>query len=183
MSNKPWGEDKPWKTKSNFMTYLRGCLRLAWKKHPAKLNLIKNNRYKIDNPNKNGKVSKVWGFKCEICEQEKIIKNCQVDHKIPAGSLQDEDDIEGFIKRLLFVTEDDLRLVCTECHRILTHSQKRAVSFEEASCEVQAIDFQKSFTPAQQKRKLRDLGASEDEVANEKSRRKFYVKYLMNGGK
>ena len=35
----------------------------------------------------------------------------QVDHVVPAGSLQRKEDIQGFVERLLFITKDDLRLV------------------------------------------------------------------------
>ena len=51
-----------WKSKSAFMSYLRGGIRRScWMKHPVKLEFIKNNRQRIPNPNTKGKAAEVWG--------------------------------------------------------------------------------------------------------------------------
>ena len=107
----PWGDGTPWRNSTAFFTYLRGCLRKAWSRHPTKLNLIKNKRYQIPNPNPKGKKLTVFGAECEMCGGEFPLSEIQVDHKIPAGQLNKTEDIQGFVERLLYVTEDDLKIV------------------------------------------------------------------------
>ena len=68
---------------------------------------------------------------------------CQVDHKTPAGQLNKTEDIQGFVERLLYVTEEDLRLVCKDCNSALAYSDKHGVSFKDAQIEKLAIDLVK----------------------------------------
>lgn len=145
MSNKePWGyEGSPWKNSTAFFTYLRGCLRKAWSNNPIKHNLIKKKRRQIPNPNSNGKKPTVWGFDCEICNGVYAMSHCQVDHIKPVGSLQKTEDIQGFVERLLYVSEDDLQVLCVECHEIKTLQERLGVSFEEAKAHKFAISLQK----------------------------------------
>jgi 5-methylcytosine-specific restriction endonuclease McrA len=182
--NEPW-KDFPeiWKSKSKYFTWLRGGLRKVWNNSPQKTTFINKNRKQIPNPNPKGKKSTVWGGTCSMCNKDFPTKDLQVDHVISAGELNDWSDVEGFVRRLLGSGEGELRFVCKPCHKALTYAERYGVNFEQAKAERQAIDFQNQLTPQQQKRKLMDLGASEEEVSNEKSRRNFYVKYLMNGGK
>lgn len=135
----PWGPDSPWKNSVAFFTYLRGCLRKAWSNNPIKHNLIKKKRKQIPNPNPKGKKQTVWGFDCEICGGEFVMSSCQVDHVVPAGSLQKTEDIQGFVERLLYVVEDDLRLVCKGCNLTLAFAEKKGISFEQAVIEKEAI--------------------------------------------
>lgn len=139
MSKQPWGGSSPWKTSTNFFTYLRGCLRKAWSTNPIKLTLIKNKRYQIPNPNPRGNKATVWGALCEMCQGEFPLKEIQVDHKTPAGKLNSTEDIQGFVERLLYVTEDDLRLVCKGCNSALAYADKHNVSYEYALAEKEAI--------------------------------------------
>lgn len=71
---------------------------------------------------------------------------CQVDHKNPAGSLTKTEDIQGFVERLLYVTEDDLRLVCKDCNSALALSDKQGISYEEAMRTKQVIAMEKDKT-------------------------------------
>lgn len=68
---------------------------------------------------------------------------CQVDHKNPAGQLNKTEDIQGFVERLLYVTEEDLRLVCKDCNSALAYADKHGVSFKDAQIEKLAIDLVK----------------------------------------
>lgn len=138
-SSEPWGSNATWKTPVQFFTYLRGCLRSAWSRNPCKHNLIKKKRYQIENPNKNGKKPTVWGAECDMCGKEYPISQIQVDHINPAGSLQKREDIQGFVERLLFVTENDLRLVCKHCNSALAYADKHGVNYEVALCIKEAI--------------------------------------------
>lgn len=128
-----------WKNAPAWWGYLRGCLRKAWSTNPIKLELLKEKRKQIDNPNPKGNKPKVWGFDCEMCNNTFIISECQVDHKIPAGKLSKIEDIQGFVERLLFVGKDDLRLVCKGCNNALAMADKRGISYEQAKAEKEAI--------------------------------------------
>lgn len=142
MNNEPkevWGAGTPWKTRSEFYVWLRGLLRRGWSKHPLKVNKMRDARFKVDKVFKNGKIAKVWHCKCELCSKTGPQKEFEVDHIVPAGSLRCFQDIEGFIKRLLFVKEDDLRILCKECNATLAYSEKNGVTFEEAKATKTAI--------------------------------------------
>jgi len=181
MSSIPWGTGTPWKNSVAFFTYLRGCLRKSWSRHPTKLNVIKKKRKQIPNPNPRGNKPTVWGFDCEMCDGTYVLKDGQVDHIHPAGSLQKTEDIQGFVERLLYVREEDLRLICKECNSALAYKDKHNISFEEAVVIKQAIALQKTkkdaawlkskgLTPASNSAKRRqqivDLLMQEQETKN-----------------
>lgn len=140
----PWGLGSPWKNSVAFFTYLRGCLRKAWSTNPIKHNLIKKKRKQIKNPNPNGKKETVFGFTCEMCNTDHVIANGQVDHIVAAGSLRKTEDIQGFVERLLYVTEDDLRLICKGCNSALAYADKQGISYEEAVREKKLIKICKT---------------------------------------
>lgn len=135
----PWGDNTPWPKQTNFMTYLRGCLRKAWSNNPIKIKVLNKKRKQIKNPNPKGKKDFVWGFDCEMCHKEFVIADGQVDHITPAGSLREISDIQGFVERLLCVTEEDLRLVCKGCNSALAMSDKSGLSFEDSVIEKEVI--------------------------------------------
>lgn len=123
-------EAGPWKTPSEFWTWVRGSLRrAAWMKHPVKLNHIKSSRYKA--PLGRGG-NEVWCCTCAICGETKRQSECQVDHISPAGSLKKKEDIFPFIEKLLFVTEEDIRILCKWCHSICTYAERYGMTFEQA---------------------------------------------------
>lgn len=176
MSNKePWGEGTPWKNKSAFMSYVRGAIRRAWMRHPTKLNVIKNTRYKIPNPNPKGRAKTVFGFDCECCGNTFTVSEGHVDHKNPVGSLNDLEDVQGFIDRLLFVREEDLRLICRNCNYILAYQEKHNLTFEQAKVEKKVIAFAKESL-TKQLQTLKSLGVvpdKETKVACKKAYRNY----------
>ena len=178
MSDKtPWGPDTPWKNSVAFFTYLRGCLRKAWSTNPIKHNLIKKKRKQIPNPNPAGRKKTVWGFDCEMCNGEFVMSLCQVDHKTPVGSLQKTEDIQGFVERLLYVTEDDLRLVCKDCNSALALADKQGITFESALAEKKAIAI---ISEKRDKQWLQERGITP--ASNQKNRRQQIVEYLLEEG-
>lgn len=175
----PWEEySHIWKTKSSWFSYVRGCIRKAWMRHPAKMEYIKKHRKRIPNPNPKGKFKEVWGFTCELCGNDFPQKDGQIDHKVPAGSLKDTDDIQGFVERLLYVCEDTLQYVCKDCHGILTHAEKKDISFEEAVAEKRVIELMKN--PVKDVKKILDEHGLESH--NAKVRREG-LKRLIEEGK
>ncbi len=138
----PWS-DYPhvWKNSTAFFNYLRGCLRKAWSTNPIKLEVIREKRKQIKNPNPRGNKPTVWGFDCEMCKKTFTLSEGQVDHKTPAGKLSKVDDIQGFVERLLFVSKDDLRLVCKGCNSALALADKRGISYEASVIEKKTIEI------------------------------------------
>lgn len=134
-----------WKTESAYFSYLRGCIRLAWVKNPVKLKFLKKHKKQIPNPNygkpRNTKKT-IMGATCEICLQDYPMKLIECDHRHGGNySLRSVSDIQGFFESICIVTEDELRLVCKDCHGCLTYSAKEGVSFEEAKATKQAIEM------------------------------------------
>lgn len=172
----PWGHPgSPWKNDVAFFTYLRGCLRKAWSRNPIKLNLIKKKRKQIENPNPRGKKATVWGFTCECCGGTFILSQGEVDHIESAGKLSSLDDVRGFVERLLFVTEDDLRLLCKTCHRTITYADKQGLSFKEAEAVKRAISICKDNLD---KQFLIDNGLS---PASSKAKRRIQIEEFLKG--
>lgn len=143
-----WGEGTPWKSQAEFYTYLRGCLRQAWMRHPNKIKLLNAKRYKADRLDKDGKVmldkktglpKQVWHCSCEVCGYTGGMKDFQVDHIHAAKNLQCFDDIPMFVLRLIYVNVEDLRMVCKSCNSILAYADKQGISFEQAKVEKEAI--------------------------------------------
>lgn len=124
-----------WKTEAEFFSWIRGGIRGAvWMRHPVKLKLINKERKQIPNPKGKGKKT-VWGADCALCKQTYVIGDMQVDHKHGGDySLKTVSDIETFFKRVVFVTEDDLQLVCKNCNYAATYAKRFGISFEDALC-------------------------------------------------
>lgn len=134
-----------WKTKSSFMSYLRGGIRRSlWNRSPIKLEFIKANRKRIPNPNPRGKVKEVWGATCALCGKDFPLNVMQIDHVVGNHSLNDLDDLQTFIENIVCVSFDSLQFVDKECHKIKSHADKSGISFFHASCEKEAISLQKS---------------------------------------
>jgi hypothetical protein len=172
----PWESElgsKIWKNSTAFMTFLRGCFRLGWQKHPLRISVVNKKRKQIANPNPNGKKATVWGFTCEMCHNDFVISEGQVDHIKAAGKLQRKEDIQGFVERLMFVTEDDLRLVCKGCNNALAMAEKQGISYEEAMLQKQALEICKA-------KKDREFLKSKGIVAasNAAKRREQIIEYL-----
>ena len=154
------------------MTYLRGCLRKAWNTNPIK-NQYKNSRQKlINNPNPNGRKAEVQGFECELCKEEFIMKEAQVDHIVGENTLKEPEDIQSFAENLLFVNDDDLMLVCKSCHAIKTHQERYNIeTYEEAKLDKEAIAFNK--LPIKRQKEL--LGIDVSEKITKKELKKVFI--------
>ena len=72
-----------------------------------------------------------------------MLKDIQVDHIVAAGQLNKTEDIQGFVERLLYVSEDNLRLVCKTCNNALAHADKQDISYDDALIEKKVIAMEK----------------------------------------
>ena len=143
----PWIEfPHVWETKAKFFTWVRGGLREAvWNQHPIKREYIKHKRVRVPL----GKITKsnpealIWGGQCEQCLTLLKQSDCEVDHNIPSGSLNDVEDIAGFTQRLLMISFDNLSIVCKPCHKIKSYADRMKITFEEAKVAKKFIAFRK----------------------------------------
>jgi 5-methylcytosine-specific restriction endonuclease McrA len=62
-------------------------------------------------------------YQCNECKGWFPEKNINVDHKIPAGSLNSGDDLKGFVERL-FCEQENLQVLCETCHNVKTQLEK-----------------------------------------------------------
>lgn len=146
-SIKPW-ELHPtiWKTQAAFLSYVRGGIRRSlWNKNPVKLEFIKRNRKRIQNPvvKNRTRFPEVWGAECHHCKKDFLLKDMEVDHKEGEHSLRCIADIQGFVEAIAFVDFEDLAFVCKPCHRAKSHAERQGISIEDAIREKQAIAIQK----------------------------------------
>lgn len=107
-------------TESAFWSFIRSALRQKsrwWK--PISLAKAKAKRtYK--GPLKRQK----FEYQCNECKLWFPDKHVNVDHIIPAGSLNCAEDLPGFVERL-FCEVEHLQVLCSECHNIKTKNEKK----------------------------------------------------------
>ncbi|HEI0612393.1 TPA: hypothetical protein SIF59_004276 [Escherichia coli] len=125
-----------------FTKWLQSALRSIWSKHPSKLSLIQKKQIKIKVVT--GKTPKmIYHFRCEHCNHLFKMKDCEVNHKKECGGLSDLSKLNTFVQNLLIVQEEDLELLCHECHGIVTYMERYGVTRREAIIEKKVIAFSK----------------------------------------
>jgi hypothetical protein len=106
-------------TESAFWSYIRSALRQKsrfWKPI-TKAKMEARRPYR--GPNKRQK----FEYLCFICNKYYPQKHINVDHVVPAGSLNSAQDLPGFVERL-FCEENNLQVLCTTCHDRKTKEDK-----------------------------------------------------------
>lgn len=165
----PWKiPNSPWKDEKAYLNWLRGSIRRIWSRHPVKISYKQSRRYKAP-VGKNGK--EVWVSDCEVCGKQS--RDCQVDHLRGGYGFTDWISFTEWAKMILWVGFDDIQEVCVECHEVITLSQRKGISFEQASYEKLVIDMEK-------KKMLKDFIESKGEkpASNAKLRREQAIRLL-----
>lgn len=106
-------------TESAFWSFIRSALRQKsrWWKPILQCKLANRRAYK--GPNKRQK----FEYQCAACEKWFQEKKINVDHIMPAGSLNCSADLPGFVERL-FCEQDNLQVLCETCHDKKTKTEK-----------------------------------------------------------
>ena len=65
-----------------------------------------------------------YEYQCKKCKKWYPEKQVNVDHVLPAGSLNCADDLPGFVERL-FCEQDNLQVLCVSCHDKKTLKEKQ----------------------------------------------------------
>ena len=115
-------------TESSFWSFIRSALRQKsrWWKPITECKLNAKRLYK--GPNKRQK----FEYKCNECNLYFPDKMINVDHIIPAGSLNCAADLPGFVERL-FCEVDNLQVLCSQCHDLKTKTDKNEKNNLKAS--------------------------------------------------
>jgi 5-methylcytosine-specific restriction endonuclease McrA len=106
-------------TDSAFWSFIRSALRQKsrWWKPITECKMKARRAYK--GPLKRQK----FEYQCNSCKDWFPEKKINVDHIIGAGSLNCSADLPGFVERL-FCEQDNLQVLCTECHDKKTKLEK-----------------------------------------------------------
>ena len=107
----PYANYPAWTTARQW-SFVRSALRSAWSRHPVRFEALRRAERPYKGPDKRRK--KEW--QCAECRSWNKSKDVSVDHIIPAGSLKKLEDLPGFVERLLFISVDDLQVLCSGCH-------------------------------------------------------------------
>lgn len=107
-------------TESGFWSFIRSGLRQKsrWWKPITECKLKAKRPYK--GPNKRQK----FEYECASCGKWFPEKQINVDHIVPAGSLNCAADLPGFVERL-FCEQDNLQVLCEKCHDKKTKLEKK----------------------------------------------------------
>jgi len=108
-------------TQARFWTFIRSALRAAWNRYPVKYEAI-NRAFvkKAINP-KSGREAKM--YRCAICNNVFVVKDVEVDHINPTGTLKTYADLPQFVRNL-FCSVDELNVLCKECHQKKTQKER-----------------------------------------------------------
>lgn len=105
-------------TDAKFWSFVRSGLRAKWVRWPPRFDAIKKARRAVENKRHK------WEVKCAMCKRWHMLKNVQVDHIVPVGTLKEYAHLPAFVERL-FVSENKLRVVCKPCHNSITQATKK----------------------------------------------------------
>lgn len=196
-NHKPWEYCDQWKNESQYYSWLRGRLRSIWSKDWTPKNNYLNDR-KFDHPkvdedgnpilnktgNNMGKQKTFKAYECEItgeiipASKPKGAKTAKynIDHIEDAGSCRNGLEACIFLFRVL-TSPDNMQLISTEAHKILTHMKRHDISWDEAVIDKKAIAWEKD-KKVDHKQFLLDNGFSEEDISNGKKRKVCYLNYL-----
>ena len=103
-------------TEAGFWGFIRRNLRRASLKWQPKRDAEIDCRREAVNP---VHPRQKWEYQCSICDDWFPRKECELDHKIPAGSLKCAGDLPLFVTRL-FCEKDGFSMRCKTCHAAKT---------------------------------------------------------------
>lgn len=139
MNEQHWNfPNSPWKDEKAYLNWLRSSVRRVWSRHPCRIAYKQARRYKAP-VGKNGK--EVFVSNCEMCGKQH--RACEVDHLRGGFGFTDWTSFTEWAKMVLWVSFDDIRELCPDCHATVTLSQRKGISFEEAQIEKLCISLVK----------------------------------------
>lgn len=107
-------------SESAFWSFIRSALRQKSRFWSPIVQTKLAARRPYTGPNKRQK----FEYLCNECKFYFPEKEINVDHKIPAGSLNNGKDLEGFVERL-FCEPEHLQVLCETCHNFKTQLERK----------------------------------------------------------
>lgn len=108
-------------TEARYWSFIRGALRRAAVKYPAK-GAVKKEARRAKPKGAPGRHR--FEYQCNHCNEWFKDSDTQVDHIVPAGSLLSYDHLPGFVERL-FCEPDGLQVLCKPCHQVKTNDERK----------------------------------------------------------
>ena len=155
-------------------------MRKAWSRHPIKIEFKKQLVVMapmgklIDKAT--GKPRMVKCFECATCGKLYRDADIQVDHINPAGTFRDWKHCEQWLMGLMQINFTHLQLLCKGCHDIKSYADQYGYSLEEAEARKCYISWKAETTVVEQKELLGVMGAKQEELRNEDSRKAAFLR-------
>lgn len=173
------GKNKPL-TDNQLKELIRSAVRQKWMHSFQKLSFLHSKMVPDTDPN----TRRRYKGQCQICKEWFTKTDLDVDHIKGNHEFVELHQAKKWASSILDVGFDDLQLLCNgeqSCHGIKTHSEKKGITFEEASYDKQAIAWEKHIKKVPlQKSWLMERGFSEQEVSNGTKRRECYIKHIKS---
>lgn len=120
-----------WRDEQAYLNWLRSQTRRIWSRHPVKTSYVKAREMpvrqavadKLDIAHKLSPNTKAV-CQCERCERWFAKGRMEVDHIDGGVGFSTYDEFLSWQRRMLFVSFDDIRHLCTQCHADITATQK-----------------------------------------------------------
>lgn len=107
-------------TESQFFGFIRSALRNKFGRWKPKYDALNAARRPFRGENRR---NQKWEYLCALTGKWFPLKEVEVDHIIPCGSLRCFADLPGFVQRM-FVEKDGLQVVSKVAHKIKTKSER-----------------------------------------------------------
>lgn len=105
-------------TEAGYWSFIRSGLRAKFSRWPPKYKVLNKAKRTVT-----GKRHK-YEYQCSVCNNWFKQKEVEIDHYPEAcGSLKEADDLPRFVTTL-FCEEENLRVICKECHRVHTNNER-----------------------------------------------------------
>ncbi len=106
-------------TTAAFWSYIRAGLRAKFMRWPPKYLAYAAAKRNIKVKRGNQK----FEYHCAMCKKWFKMREVEVDHIVPCGSLKGFTDLAGFVERM-FCSQEHLRIVCKGCHKAHTKAER-----------------------------------------------------------
>lgn len=114
----PFAEYPEW-TEAKFWSFIRSGIRGTYNKWPPKWEVLKAASRPYSGPDKRQKKE----YQCAECKGWFKQKEVSVDHIVPAGAMNNWEQVPSFMKRL-FVGADKLQCLHKQCHDRKTKEER-----------------------------------------------------------
>lgn len=176
MAKTPWDElPEVWADEAAFLSkYVRSAVRLAWKRHPVKLEYLKRRKVSAAEVRDQVPAKRIHfgdkcknAYECESCHDFYAQHQMEVDHIEGGYGFRDFDTFMQWFKRMLYVGFDGLRHICKKCHQDETDCQRWGCTKEQLPLYREQTRF-KDLKAAPQKKLLAKLGLPEGKNSTER---------------